>query len=82
MVADMKREQMNRIVNEELSHIPRGAKRTLQRGLRMMYNMIRRRELARNPSARRSDSLALAIKRIRDNEANFNPQYDKSFFEH
>ena len=76
----MKREEMNAKVDEELKHIPRHLRGSPQNHLRVTYNGIRRRDLARNPSADRHQSLVSALEAFRISYPDFTPAYDKDYF--
>jgi hypothetical protein len=76
----VKREEMNAKVGEELKHIPCHPRGSPQNHLRMCYNGMRRRDLARNPSASRYQSLVAALEAFRISYPGFTPSYDKDFF--
>ena len=77
----MKKEKMNVMVSEELSHIPRGSiVASPQRRLRLVYNMQRRHDLAENPYTLARESLLNAIEAIRKNNPDFVPSFDRDFF--
>lgn len=76
----MTRDELDGIVREELQHLPRIDDGSDQNGLRMMYNMIRRRELGRNPGTSKVESLRLAIRAVRQSNPRFTPHYDVRYF--
>jgi hypothetical protein len=76
----VKREEMNAKVGEELKHIPCHSRGSPQNHLRIAYNALRRRDLARNPSANRHQSLVAALEAFRISYPEFTPSYDKDFF--
>jgi hypothetical protein len=76
----MKRDELNKKVTEELDHIPRGLRGSTQNEFRMRYNVIRRRDLGRNPASLAKDSLLKAIETARNDEPGFMPSYDRKFF--
>lgn len=76
----MKRKLLDVIVAEELDHIDRGPKGSDQNALRMVYNMIRRRDLGRNPDTPRAQSILRAIEAVRRDSPGFSPLYDKDYF--
>jgi hypothetical protein len=76
----MKRDLMNQVVSDELDHIDQGEKGSDQNGLRLVYNMIRRRDLGRNPATPRAQSLQHAIEATRQSSPDFMPRYDQSYF--
>ncbi len=77
----MKREEMNRIMKEEMSHISSTGR--WQALFRMTYNMIRRHDLAQSPVPNRQDSFLSCLedmkKTFRDFDA-INLNYDTDFF--
>ena len=76
----MKRNLLNENVGEELDHIDRGDRGSDQNGLRMMYNIIRRRDLGRDPATPRAQSVRSAVQAIRENTPAFVPRHDESYF--
>jgi hypothetical protein len=76
----MKRHELDERVSAELEHIPKADDGSDQNALRMAYNMIRRRELTRNPAAPEKDSLELAVRAVREGNPGFLPHYDESYF--
>lgn len=69
----MRRVELDRLVGHELEMIPRGPKHSEQNAFRMIYNMIRRRELGRDPQAPASESLDMAIRAVRAGSPGFRP---------
>ena len=76
----MKRQELNQIVGQELEHIEMGHKGSVQNEFRMLYNMVRRRELGRDASAPPSDSLRKAVDAVREHDSEFIPEYDSTYF--
>jgi len=76
----MKREELNKKVTEELEHIPKDLRGSTQNELRMLYNLIRRRELGQNPASSAKGSLLKAIETLRKDKPDFSPIYDRDFF--
>lgn len=74
----MKREEMNRILSEELAGIPRGD--LSQNSLRSIYNAFRRHDLALDPSTPRNQSLERALGQLRASGAGSTPTYDRDLF--
>lgn len=74
----MRRNQMARVMREELARIPRGDLN--QNVLRAIYNMQRRHDLASSPAAPKEVALRVAIEDVRKSEPSFVPQYDRGFF--
>ena len=75
----MKREEMTKIVKSELKHIPKGPKGSTQNRLRIYYNAWRRRNLLRGKS--KEQTLEEAIKMLKEDHPDFNPKFNKDFFE-
>jgi hypothetical protein len=74
----MKREELNKKVSEEISHIPRDS--FDQNLLRMCYNGMRRHDLSLNPALPAKNTLLKAIEWVRKDKPDFLPIYDKDFF--
>ena len=74
----MNKSKRNRMVTEELKQIPQGS--ASQNMLRAGYHNIRRHELIRNPELPAKNSLMRAIQIVRQDKADFLPEYDKDFF--
>jgi len=74
----MKKDELNKKVNEELQHIPRGS--LDQNMLRAYYNGMRRHDLSLTPVSPAKDSLLKAIETLRKNKPDFLPIYDRDFF--
>jgi len=77
----MKREQLNRIVGDELDHIPRGPKGSAQNEFRLVYNRRRRVDLGRDPSTPRKESVQRAAQSVTAYNPGFEPEYDTQYFE-
>ncbi len=75
----MKRENMNKILESELEHIPRGSRGSTQNQLRFYYSAYRRKGMVR--SEQRGEALKEAISRLKEENPSFRPAYDESFFE-
>ena len=72
---------MNMMVNEELSHIPKGPIAVSpQRILRSYYNAKRRHDLAESPYTPARESLLSVIEAVRENNPDFVPSFDRDFF--
>jgi hypothetical protein len=76
----MNRGLLNEIISEELEHIVKDVKGSDQNAFRMIYNMIRRRDLGRDPATPRTESLGRAIQAIQESSPRFVPQCDESYF--
>lgn len=74
----MRREEMQRTLRDELSHIPRGD--LSQNEFRMVYNIERRHDLAQDPRAVRAAALQAAIRSVQMRDPVFAPGYDRAFF--
>lgn len=78
----MTREAMQRVVDKELEHIPKGDRRSPQNELRMAYNMLRWHSLGSNAEGIQTKEVVLrrAIKSVRGRLPSFTPQYDSDYF--
>ena len=74
----MKREEMTRIVQLELRHLPRGDVGSPQNELRKLYNVRRRHDLATNKTRR--ETMRFCIQVMEGKHPGFVPEYDKTFF--
>ena len=74
----MKRDEMTKLVNEELFHIPKGDDH--QKLLRYCYNMVRRNHLSISEHTPKEETLAYCIKLIGKDKTGWHPNYDKNFF--
>lgn len=75
----MTRDELNRRVGGELEHIPR--KPWPQGLIRADYNARRRHELSENPATPRAATFARTLASVRATVPDFDPQYDRAFFE-
>jgi hypothetical protein len=77
----MKKEEMTKIVNEELEHIPRTGRRIYdaQAKLRMFYNGMRRHDLKAEKT--KEDTLRRCIELVKKDDADWRPRYDRNFFD-
>ena len=73
----MKKEEMTKIVNEELEHIPSDYNEP-QKILRYLYNMVRRRYLS--IGGLREEALLHCIGVIRKDHPSWRPLYDPNYF--
>ncbi len=73
------RSKRNRKVAEDLKYIPQGS--VYQNMLRAGYHNTRRHELSRGPALPAKDSLLRAIESVRKHNPDFQPAYDKEFFQ-
>ena len=78
LIQFMKKEKMTEIVNVELEHIPTGD--LPQKLLRFVYNMVRRNDLSVSENTPREETLLESINRVKEKHSNFQPKYDKNFF--
>lgn len=74
----MKRNEMTEIVNAELEHIPTGE--LPQKLLRFRYNMVRRNHLSISENTLREETLLDCIQNLKKDYPDFQPEYDKNFF--
>ncbi len=72
----MKREALNRMVNSELEHVPRGE--LAQNLLRSAYNSARRHDIIVGMTM--SDTLLRCIEILKKDHPYWQPNYDKNFF--
>ena len=71
---------MTRLLEEELSHIPRAEKGSIQNALRMLYSYHRRRDLASNPNAPARNALFAAIRALEAGSNAMAPAFEWEFF--
>ena len=74
----MSPQEMTRIVNEELEHIPSEYDNEPQKILRYLYNMVRRRFLSNG--AEKEDALLHCVETIKKDHQSWTPKYDPTFF--
>lgn len=76
----MNKEEMISLVNEELLHIPKVYNSIEQAQLRSTYNAMRRHNITLGKT--KEETILSCIESIRkDNKPDWQPQYDKNFFE-
>ena len=71
---------MTRLLEEELSHIPRAEKGSTQNEFRMLYTYHRRRDLANDPNAPARHALHAAIRAIEAGSSALAPVFEWEFF--
>ena len=76
----VKREEMNRIVQSELKHIPRGLRGSTQNILRLYYNSIRRHDLSINSKTTAKESLEKALEYLRKQYPDYLFRFETEFF--
>ena len=76
----MKRDEMNQKIDIELGHIPRAKKGSAQNAFRMMYNIHRRKDLARRPDTPAFQTLDSAIAAVTQEYPYFFPAFNGDFF--
>ena len=76
----MKRHEMNQKIDIELEHIPRAEKGSAQNAIRMMYNIHRRKDLARRPDTPAFQTLDRAIASVTQEYPYFLPSFNGDFF--
>ena len=74
----MKKEEMTKIIQSELKHLPKGIIGSHQNELRKLYNIKRRHDIASNIS--NEDTLRFCISKIKNKHPDFIPKYDETFF--
>jgi len=79
-VLSMRLSEMEHIVKEELAHIPKGPRGSLQMILRAAYPMQRKHDLKLEPATSRNESLARAVTAVKQSQPTFRPEYDGEFF--
>ena len=67
-------------VAAELARIPKGKPKSPQQALRLLYNYERSTDLPRNPQCSPSETLSRVIEMIWEQDPDFEPDYDRSFF--
>ena len=75
----MKREEMQSILNSELSRIPRDYKGSPQNAFRLCYYHFRRIDLAREQKGK-LQILKNTIEFIKEQYSDFSPKFDDDFF--
>ena len=75
----MKKEEMNKRIRDEIEHIPRADKGSPQNTFRMMYNIHRRRDLARQADAPASRTLIKAMVSVTREYPRFSPSFRSDF---
>ena len=76
----MKAATMTRLLEEELSHIPRSHKGSTQNVFRMLYTHHRRRDLASDPNAPARNALFAAVRSIEAGGSAIGPAFEWEFF--
>lgn len=74
----MKREEMTKLVNDELTHIPKVYGSITQAELRAIYNMSRRHNLTVGKT--KEDTLLSCIELLKKDDPSWQPTFDKNFF--
>jgi hypothetical protein len=77
---ELKKEEMTRIVNEELKHIPRTGKHIYdsQADLRGMYNAMRRHDLKFGKT--KEETLLRCIELLKRQNPSWQPMFDRNYF--
>jgi len=76
----MKAATVTRLLEEELSHIPRSHKGSTQNVFRMLYTHHRRRDLAHDPNAPARNALFAAVRAIEAGQHAIAPAFEWEFF--
>ena len=71
---------MTRLLEEELSHIPRSHKGSTQNVFRMLYTYHRRRDLAADPNAAARNALHAAVRAVEAGQNAVTPAFEWEFF--
>ena len=69
----MDKQELNKIVREDMLHISFNTANPWQRMLRTLYNMVRRQDLNQNPSSKPRESLMKCVEELRQSNPDFNP---------
>ena len=76
----MKATTLTRLLEEELSHIPRSHKGSTQNVFRMLYTYHRRRDLAADPTAAARNALHAAVRAVEAGQNAVTPAFEWEFF--
>lgn len=76
----MKAATVSRLLEEELSHIPRSHKGSTQNVFRMLYTHHRRRDLANNPATPARNALHAAVRAVEAGQNAISPAFEWEFF--
>jgi hypothetical protein len=71
---------MSRLLEEELSHIPRSHRGSTQNQFRMLYTYHRRRDLANDANAPARNALYAAVRAIEAGQNALSPAFEWEFF--
>ncbi|MHB8546554.1 MAG: hypothetical protein ACYDAJ_07305 [Nitrosotalea sp.] len=74
----MKNEEMIKLIDDELMHIPKVYDSITQAQLRSTYNMSRRHDLTVGKT--KEETLASCIESLKKDNPSWEPSYDKNFF--
>jgi len=74
----MKRAEINEIIKHELEYIPKGSKGSTQNRLRFQYSAHRRKGITKGKT--RQECLKETINLLKEHNPEFQPEFDKSFF--
>ena len=76
----MKAATLSRLLEEELSHIPRSHKGSTQNVFRMLYTYHRRSDLAKDPNAPARYALHAAVRAVEAGQNAVSPSFEWEFF--
>jgi len=78
----MNKEEMDKLIGEELDHIPRGLRGSPQNLIRLYYSGMRKTSLRRDATTKttKEDVLLQVINELKKNNPDFKPSYDPEFF--
>ena len=79
----MDKQELDKIIREDMLHISFNTVNPWQRMLRMLYNMVRRQDLYQNPSSEPRESLMKCVEELRGSNPDFNPidlDFDTAYF--
>jgi len=74
----MKKAEINEIIKQELTYIPKGSKGSIQNRLRFQYSAFRRKGITKGKS--RQECLRETIDLLKEDHPGFQPEFDQSFF--
>jgi hypothetical protein len=76
----MKATTVGRLIQEELTHIPRSHRGSTQNVFRMLYTYHRRRDLAEDPNAPARNALHAAARSVEAGHNAVSPAFEWEFF--
>ncbi len=77
----MQKRLMEAAIREEMEHIPKGEKGSAQQDARLLYNMVRLRDLGRDEQTPRNVTLGYVVNRVVEMNPGAVIDYDRDFFD-